>query len=64
MVGLFNLSLLVQPFLSRFFWSGTVTKRSLHVKSLSASFDSIKIPTKLYGSPRALFSYMVLHGPA
>ena len=64
MVGLFNPFLLVHSvsnfFLYRFLWSGTVTKRSLHVKSLSTSFGSIKIPTKLYGSPHALFSY----GPA
>ena len=37
------------------FWSGTVIKRSLHVEFLSISFDSIEIPTKLYGSPQTLF---------
>ena len=28
------------------------------MKTLSTSFDSIQIPTKLYGSPQNLFSYV------
>ena len=46
---------LFQPFFwSRF--SGLLRlHRSLHVKTLSTLFDSIEIPTKLYGSPQNLF---------
>ena len=51
------LFILFQPiFFVKVFWSGTVAKKSLHVKSLSTSFDSIEIPTKFYGSPQTLFS--------
>ena len=45
-----SLVILFQPFfLVKVFWSVTVTKRSLHVKTLSTSFDSIEILTKFYG---------------
>ena len=67
MVGLFNPSLLVhsiQPFLVQVFWSGTVTKRSLPVKSLSASFDSIKKILPSSTDHLMLCFRMVLHSSA